>query len=84
MGYSNGSSFDAEFTGQVYRETLLVLLTGLVYLLSFVLLFKPSLRIGLTNRVLQFKWFNQVYRSSLWVVIFAYILRGEVLFRFNR
>ena len=84
MGYSNGSSFHAEFTGQVYRETLLVLLTGLVYLLSFVLLFKPSLRIGLTNRVLQFKWFNQVYRSSLWVVIFAYILRGEVLFRFNR
>ena len=84
MGYSNGSSFDAEFTGQVYRETLLVLLTSLVYLLSFVLLFKPSLRIGFTNRVLQFKWFNQVYGSSLWVVIFAHILRGEVLFRFNR
>jgi len=52
MGYSNGSSFDAEFTGQVYRETLLVLLTGLVYLLCFVLLFKPSLRIGFTNHVL--------------------------------
>jgi len=48
MGYSNGSSFDAEFTGQVYRQTLLVLLTGLIYLLCFVLLFKPSLRIGFT------------------------------------
>jgi len=52
MGRSNGSSFHAEFTGQVYRQTLLVLFTGLVYLLCFVLLFKPSLRIGFTNRVL--------------------------------
>jgi len=84
MRHSNGSSFDAEFTGQVYRETLWVLLTGLVYLLCFVLLFKPSLRIGFTNRVLQFKWFNQVYGRSLWVVIFSHILRGEILFRFNR
>jgi len=84
MGHSNGSSFHAEFTGQVYRETLLVLFTGLVYLLYLVLLFKPSLRIGFTNRVLQFKWFNQVYGLSLQVVIFAPILRGEILFRFNR
>jgi len=83
MGHSNGSSFHAEFTSQVYRETLLVILTGLVYLLCFVLLFKPSLRIRFTNRVLQFKWFNQVCGSSLWVVIFAHILRGEILFRFN-
>jgi len=67
-------------TCQVYRETLLVLFTGLVYLLCFVLLFKPSLRIGFTNRVLQFKWFNQVYGSSLWVEIFAHILQGEILF----
>jgi len=59
-------SLCAIVTGQVYRETLLVLFTGLVYLLCFVLLFKPSLRIGFTNRVLQFKWFNQVYGSSLW------------------
>jgi len=71
-------------TGQVYRETLLVLFTGLAYLLCFVLLFKPCLRIGFTNRVLQFKWFNQAYGWSLWVVIFAHILRGEILFRFNR
>jgi len=83
MGHSNGSSFHAEFTGQVYRETLLVLFTGLVFLLCFVLLFKPSLRIGFTNCVLQFKWFNQVYGLSLWVVNFAHILRGEILFRFN-
>jgi len=48
MGHSNRSSFHAEFTSQVYRETLLVLLTGLIYLLCFVLLFKPSLRIGFT------------------------------------
>ena len=80
MGHSNGSSFHAEFTGQVYRETLLGLLTSLVYLLCFVLLFKPSLRIGFTNRVLQFKWFNQIYGSSLWVVIFSHILRGEIFF----
>jgi len=84
MGHSNGSSFHAEFTGQVYRETFLVLFTGLVFLLCFVLLFKPSLQIGFTNRVLQFKWFNQVYRSSLWVMNFAHILWGEILFRFNR
>jgi len=84
MGHSNRSSFHAEFTGQVYRETLLVLFTGLTYLLCFVLLFKPCLRIGFTNRVLQVKWFNQVYGSSLWVMIFAHILRGEILLRFNR
>ena len=74
MRHSNGLSFHAEFTGQVYRETLLVLLTGLVYLLCFVLLLKPSLRIEFTNRVLQFKLFNHVYGSSLWVVIIAHIL----------
>jgi len=84
MGHSNGSSFHAEFTGQVYKETLPVLFTGLLYLLCFVLLFKPSLWIGFTNRVLQFKWFNQVYGLSLWVVIFSHILRGEILFQFNR
>jgi len=84
MGHSNGSCFHAEFTAQVYRESLLVLFTGLVYLLCFVLLFKPSLRIGFTNRVLQFKWFNQVDGSSLWVVNFAHILWVEILFRFNR
>jgi len=84
MGHSNGSSFHAEFMGQVYRETLLVLFTGLIYLLCFVLLFKPSLRIGFTNRVLQFKWFNLFYGSTLWAVIFSHILRGEILFRFNR
>ena len=84
MGHSNRSSFHAEFTGQVYRETLLVLFTGLTYLLCFVLLFKPSLRIEFTNRVFKFKWFNQVYGSSLWVMIFADILRGEILCRFNR
>ena len=70
MGHNNGSSFHAEFTGQIYRETLLVLFTGLVYLLCFVLLFKPSLRIGFMKRVLQFKLFDQVYGSSLWVVNF--------------
>ena len=80
MGHSNGSSFHVEFTGEVYRETLMVLFTGLVYLLCFVLLFRPSLQIGFTYRVLQFKWFNQVYGSSLWVVIFSHILRGEIFF----
>jgi len=80
MGHSNRSSFHAEFTGQVYRVTLLGLLTGLVYLLCFVLLFRPSLQIGFTNRVLQFKWFNQIYESSLWVVIFSHILRSEIYF----
>jgi len=39
MGRVNGSSFHAEFTGQVYRQTLLVLFTGLIYLLCFVLVF---------------------------------------------
>ena len=73
-------SLCAIVTGQVYRETLLVLFTGLVYLLCFVLLFKQGLLIEFTNRVLQFKWFNQVYGSSLWVVIFAHILRREILF----
>jgi len=52
MGRSNVSSFHAEFTGQLYRQTLLVLFTGLIYLLFFILLFKPSLRIRFMNRVL--------------------------------
>jgi len=39
MGRLYGSSFHAEFTGQIYKWTLLVLFTSLVYLLSFVLLF---------------------------------------------
>jgi len=84
MGRSNGSSFHAEFTGQVYRQTLLVLFTGLVYLVCFILLFKPSLRIRFMNCVLQFKLFSQVYGLSLWVVIFPHILRGEIFCRYNR
>ena len=48
IGRRNGSSFHAEFTGQVYRQTLLVLFTGLVYLSCFVLHYKPSLWIRFT------------------------------------
>jgi len=48
MGCSNGSSFHAEFTGQVYSETLQILFTGLFYLCWFVLHFKQSLRIRFT------------------------------------
>jgi len=55
MGRVYGSGFNAECTGQFYRRTLLVLFTGLVYLLSFVLLFEPTLRIEFRNRVLHVK-----------------------------
>jgi len=49
MGRVYGSGFHAKFTDLVYRQTLLVLFGGLAYLLSFVLLFEPSLRIEFTN-----------------------------------
>jgi len=55
MGHVYGSGFHAECTSQFYRQTLPVLFTGLIYLLSFVLLFEPSLRIKFMNRVLQVK-----------------------------
>jgi len=50
MGRAYRSSFHAQFTGQVYRRTLLVSFMGLIYLLSFLLLFEPSLWIEFTNR----------------------------------
>jgi len=79
-----GSGFHAKFTDQVYTQTLLVLFTGLVYLLSFVLPFKPSLRIKFTYHVLQVKGFSQVYELSFSVLIMVHILRGQILCRFYK
>jgi len=84
MGRFYRSGFHAKFTDQVYMQTLLVLFTGLAYLLSFVLLFKPSLQIEFTNHVVQVKGFSQIYESSLWVVIMVHILRGQILCRFYK
>ena len=84
MGRFYGSGFHAKFTDQVYTQTLLVLFTGLVYLLTFVLPFKPSLWIKFTYHVLQVKGFSQVYELTFSVLIMVHILRGQILCRFYK
>ena len=79
MGRFYGSGFHAKFTDQVYMQTLLVLFTGLVYLLSFVLPFKPSLRIKFTYPVLQVKGFSQVYELSFSVLIGSYFTGSKFM-----
>jgi len=60
--------------GLVYRKTLMVLFMGLFYLLCFVLLFEPSLRIGFLNRVLRVEFMGRNYGSYFTVSNFMSVL----------